>query len=247
MKSAISINGIHAVLGGKTVLGGVSCDIAEGSVVAVIGPSGSGKTTLLRTLNGLCPLDAGSITIEDVVILPHTTINLRAFREHVGMVFQQFNLWPHMTVLENLIEAPMLVKKVPREVAVLSAISHLKQVGLEEKQDAYPLALSGGQQQRTGIARALMMEPRILLLDEVTSALDPQLAWDVLQVIRSLAKERSQTMVIVTHELSLARDIADQVLFMDEGRIIERGPPQELFGSPTDERLKSFLDRFMHH
>ena len=184
--------------------------------------------------------------MKDFVIQPAIEVDLRRLREHVGMVFQQFNLWPHKTVLENLIEAPVIVRGLTREKAVESALVRLREVGLEEKRDAYPISLSGGQQQRVAIARTLMMEPQILLFDEITSSLDPELAWDVLQVIRAIAKSRNQTMVIVTHEMSFAREIADEVLFMDKGVIIERGHPSILFDSPTHERTKAFLKRFIH-
>ncbi len=245
MEPAISLQNVRKRFGEHEVLKGISFDVMPGTITAIIGSSGSGKTTLLRALNGLCTIDSGTINIQGFLIRGDAKVDLRRLREHVGMVFQQFNLWPHKTVLENLVEAPIIVRGMTREKAMESAIIRLKQVGLEEKCDAYPISLSGGQQQRVAIARTLMMEPQVLLFDEVTSALDPELAWGVLQVIRTLAKERSQTMVIVTHEMSFAREIADEVLFLDNGIVLERGHPSVLFASPTQERTKAFLGRFL--
>jgi len=247
----IRIVDLYKSYGTLSVLQGVFLDVAEGEVVVIIGPSGSGKSTLLSCINFLEPFQRGSITVagEPVgyepapggvarVRLPERRIN--ALRQRLGIVFQQFNLFPHMTVLENLIEAPIHVTGRNRKDAVESALEMLKIVGLSEKAHIYPGELSGGQQQRVAIARALVMNPIAMLFDEVTSALDPELVGDVLAVMRKLARE-GMTMLVVTHEMGFARDVADRVVFMDGGRIVEQGPPERLFGDPKEERTRAFL------
>jgi ABC-type polar amino acid transport system ATPase subunit len=248
MKSAISIKNISKKFEGLEVLRNISFDIPVGQVVAIIGPSGSGKTTLLRCLNLLECIDEGEIEISDFIITKKSNdINVQALREKVGMVFQQFNLWPHKTVIENLIEAPMLVRRLSRAEAVEKAENLLKHVGLADKADYYPSQLSGGQQQRVAIARALAMEPKILLLDEITSALDPELVGEVLNVVREIVSEGKRTIFLVTHEMGFARDVADEVIFMDKGVIIERGKPDEFFREPKQERTRQFLRRILSY
>lgn len=245
MKPAISIRNTRKTLGGTSVLDGVSFDVAEGKVVALIGPSGSGKTTLLRCMNGLTPLDGGEIHIHNFMITKDLQdLDARALRQDVGMVFQQFNLWPHKTVLQNIIDAPMRVKGLSLDEAKKKALTLLNRVGMIGKIDAYPSALSGGQQQRIAIARALAMDPKVLLFDEVTSSLDPELTFEVLTAIRDIAKDGNRTIVIVTHEMEFARHVADEILFMDKGKIIERGSPSAVLGHPTEERTRQFLTKF---
>lgn len=247
----IRIVDLYKSYGSLTVLQGVYLDVAEGEVVVIIGPSGSGKSTLLSCINFLEPFQRGWIKVggEPVgyepspggvarIRLPERRIN--ELRQRLGIVFQQFNLFPHMTVLENLIEAPIHVSGRARAEAVESAQEMLKIVGLSEKANVYPSELSGGQQQRVAIARALVMKPIAMLFDEVTSALDPELVGDVLAVMRRLAQE-GMTMLVVTHEMGFARDVADRVVFMDGGRIIEEGPPDRIFGNAKEERTREFL------
>jgi ABC-type polar amino acid transport system ATPase subunit len=224
--------------GDHVVLGGIDLCVAEGETVAIIGPSGSGKSTLLRCVNRLEEPSGGRVFFqgEPVVNGP----KLRAMRAAMGMVFQHFNLFTHMTVLGNVIEAPIQVLKLPRDIAVARGRDLLSRVGLADKCEAYPAQLSGGQKQRVAIARSLAMEPKLLLLDEITSALDPELVGEVLQVIRTLA-DQGMTMLIVTHEMGFAREVADRVVFMDEGRIVEEGEPESLFARPRSVRLKRFL------
>jgi len=231
------------------VLQGIDHTQQRGQAVVLIGPSGCGKSTFLRCLNMLEVADSGRITIDGVTIeggrLPSTSLEReqqRQLRMRAGMVFQSFNLFPHLTVLQNIIEAPTVVKGVPQEQAEALARQLLAKVGLEDKAEAYPLQLSGGQQQRVAIARALAMEPRVMLFDEPTSALDPELRDEVLRVMRQLAEE-GMTMIVVTHEMQFARDIADRVLFFEEGRITESGPPEQVFLSPQHERTREFLRR----
>ncbi len=238
MTPALSVRDVCKSIGEKRILDSVSFDLQKGDVTVLLGSSGSGKTTLLRCLNGLDSIESGSIRIRN-----NAEIEPRELQERIGIVFQQFNLWPQKTVLENLIEAPTLVRGISHKVATESALSYLKEVGLEEKRNAYPSELSGGQQQRVSIARALMMEPEILLLDEITSALDPEIAWEVVGIIRKLAKERQRTMLVVTHDLTFARDVADTILFMDHGTIIERGDPIEVLDNPKEERTQKFLTK----
>ena len=240
--SAIKLN---KYFGDKHVLKDVDFEVRKKEVVALIGPSGSGKSTLIRCLNGLEKLTSGEIYIHGQKLDPRLSIKqLSPIRSELGMVFQNFNLFPHMTVLQNVIEAPLLVRKLPKDQAVALGEKLLAKVGLAEKRDAYPNRLSGGQKQRVAIARALAMQPRALLFDEPTSALDPELVGEVLKVMRDLAYEGS-TMVVVTHEMQFARDVSDRVVFISDGSIIEQGDPQELFRQPKEERTKLFLERVL--
>nr|WP_217434442.1 amino acid ABC transporter ATP-binding protein [Serratia proteamaculans] len=229
--------------GESHVLRGISCEIAANEVVCVIGPSGSGKSTFLRCINALETLSGGEILVNGFAIHSQKT-DINKMRESVGMVFQRFNLFPHMTVLENIIMAPMGVKKLSRADATLRAEVLLRKVGLLDKIDAYPSSLSGGQQQRVAIARALAMEPKIMLFDEPTSALDPELVGEVLAVMKSLAHE-GMTMVVVTHEMGFAREVADRVLFIDQGIIQEEGTPQQIFSNPANPRTQAFLSKVL--
>ncbi|WP_252959341.1 L-cystine ABC transporter ATP-binding protein TcyN [Pseudomonas simiae] len=236
---------------GQVVLNGIDLEVKEGEVVAIIGPSGSGKTTFLRCLNFLEQPTSGRIKVGDIEIDSSKPVNqqaslVRRLRQHVGFVFQSFNLFPHRTALENVIEGPTVVKKMPREAADALGRKLLARVGLAGKEDAYPRRLSGGQQQRVAIARALAMEPEVILFDEPTSALDPELVGEVLATIRSLAEE-NRTMVIVTHEMSFARDVANRVIFFDKGMIVEQGEAKALFANPKEERTKQFLSKFLAH
>ncbi|SDZ66727.1 L-cystine ABC transporter ATP-binding protein TcyN [Pseudomonas sp. NFIX28] len=234
---------------GQTVLNGIDLTVAEGEVVAIIGPSGSGKTTFLRCLNFLEEPTSGRIKVGNIEIdgsrpLTQQQGLVRQLRQQVGFVFQSFNLFPHRTALENVIEGPLVVKKTPREQAVALGRQLLAKVGLAGKEDAYPRRLSGGQQQRVAIARALAMEPQVILFDEPTSALDPELVGEVLATIRGLAEEK-RTMVIVTHEMGFARDVANRVIFFDKGVIVEQGEAKALFANPREERTKQFLSKFL--
>jgi polar amino acid transport system ATP-binding protein len=239
----ISVKQLQKQYGQAHILRGIDCEIKESEVVCVIGPSGSGKSTFLRCLNGLEEATDGEIFIDGVKVNdPH--VNLNTLRAGLGMVFQRFNLFPHMSVLENLIMAPMQVKKLSRREAVLVAEKLLQKVGLLEKIDAFPNQLSGGQQQRVAIARALAMEPKVMLFDEPTSALDPELVGEVLTVMKTLAEE-GMTMVVVTHEMGFAREVSDRVLFIDQGVIMEEGPPQQVLGEPKNERTRDFLRKVL--
>jgi polar amino acid transport system ATP-binding protein len=251
----IEIRGLVKSFGTQTVLRGIDLDVAAGEVVVVIGPSGSGKSTLLNCINFLEPFQEGTVRVGgqwigykiDVttglrVRQPENELN--TLRARIGMVFQHFNLFPHMTALGNLIEAPMQVRGENREAATLRARELLARVGLTAKEDAYPSELSGGQQQRVAIARSLAMEPEVMLFDEVTSALDPELVGEVLAVMRDLAKD-GMTMLVVTHEMNFARDVADRVVFMDEGLIVEQDEPKRFFTQPQSERARGFLRRLL--
>ncbi len=234
---------------GQTVLNGIDLRVGEGEVVAIIGPSGSGKTTFLRCLNFLEEPSSGRIKVGDIEIDGSRPLNqqqglVRRLRQHVGFVFQNFNLFPHRTALENVIEGPLVVKKMPRDKAVALGRALMAKVGLAGKEDAYPRRLSGGQQQRVAIARALAMEPEVILFDEPTSALDPELVGEVLATIRGLAEEK-RTMVIVTHEMGFARDVANRVVFFDKGVIVEQGEAKALFANPKEERTRQFLSKFL--
>jgi len=239
----IRVKNLQKQYGDIHVLRGIDCEIAEGEVVCVIGPSGSGKSTFLRCLNGLEEATGGDIVVNGMAVSdPRTDLN--TLRTGVGMVFQRFNLFPHMSVLDNVVLAPMQVKGTSRQDAVLAAERPLKKVGLLDKIDAFPSQLSGGQQQRVAIARALAMGPRVMLFDEPTSALDPELVGEVLEVMKSLATE-GMTMVVVTHEMAFAREVSNRVLFIDQGVIMEQGPPAQIFGSPTNERTRDFLRKVL--
>ncbi|WP_046080126.1 amino acid ABC transporter ATP-binding protein [Halomonas sp. HG01] len=237
----ITVKNLHKYFGELHVLKGVDLEIKPQEVVVLIGASGSGKSTLLRCLNFLGIKDEGSIHFDGREIDPATT-PLNEYREHVGMVFQHFNLFPHMTVLENIIEAPVRVKRAPKAQAIDKARGLLADVGLADKGDVYPDQLSGGQKQRVGIARALAMEPDVMLFDEPTSALDPELVGEVLDVMKSLAAD-GMTMVVVTHEMGFAREVADRVVFLDSGTIAEQGDPQTFFNHPTHPKTQQFLSR----
>jgi len=239
----IQVRQLQKQYGNAHILRGIDCDIKESEVVCVIGPSGSGKSTFLRCLNGLEEASDGEIIIDGIKV-NDPRVDLNALRASLGMVFQRFNLFPHMSVLENLIMAPMQVKKLSRREAVLAAEKLLQKVGLLDKIDAFPNQLSGGQQQRVAIARALAMEPKVMLFDEPTSALDPELVGEVLTVMKTLAEE-GMTMVVVTHEMGFAREVSDRVLFIDQGVIMEQGTPQQVLGAPTHERTRDFLRKVL--
>ena len=238
----IVIENLHKAFGEVEVLKGVNLHIKPQEVVALIGPSGSGKSTLLRCMNYLEEPTSGKVTVAGTPLDGEANIN--KVREEVGMVFQRFNLFPHMTALENIMLAPLKVKKASKADAEKKARELLERVGLADKADNYPSQLSGGQQQRVAIARALAMEPKVMLFDEPTSALDPEMVGEVLDVMRSLAKD-GMTMAIVTHEMGFAREVADRVLFIDGGGILEQGTPAEIFEHPQQERTKSFLSKVL--
>ncbi|MGG4264823.1 amino acid ABC transporter ATP-binding protein [Peribacillus simplex] len=238
-KEMIRIRNLNKSYGNLHVLKDIDMKVLDSDVVCLIGPSGSGKSTLLRCLNYLEKKDSGQILIEGTEIKPGTH-DINKIREKVGMVFQHFYLFPHMTVLENVIEAPTHVKKIPKAQAIEEAKALLAKVGLSDKADVYPNKLSGGQKQRVAIARALAMKPDILLFDEPTSALDPELVGEVLATMKELALE-GMTMVVVTHEMSFAREVGDWIVFMHNGRVVESGPPKEFFTNPKEERTKDFL------
>jgi len=245
---------VHKSFGRLEVLKGVSLEVASGEVVCLIGPSGSGKSTFLRCINHLEKIDAGRLWV-DGRLVGYRQVGDKLFeqrdaevcrdRAEIGMVFQRFNLFGHMTALENVIEAPVLVKKVPRREAAAQAKVLLARVGLADKLDSYPAQLSGGQQQRVAIGRALAMTPKLMLFDEPTSALDPELVGEVLDVMKSLAFDFKTTMIVVTHEMGFAREAADRVLMMDDGRIIEDGTPRHFFEAPREERTKQFLSAIL--
>ena len=243
MVAAIRVNGLTKRFGATEVLRGIDCAIDASEVVCVIGPSGSGKSTFLRCLNGLEESSGGEVLVGEVSV-HHPKTDLDALRADIGMVFQRFNLFPHKTVLENITLAPSVVRKLAPDAAHARARALLERVGLLDKIDAYPNQLSGGQQQRVAIARALAMQPRIMLFDEPTSALDPEMVGEVLAVMQSLA-EKGMTMVVVTHEMGFARQVAHRVLFMDEGRLVEEGTPAELFDTPREERTRRFLSNVL--
>jgi polar amino acid transport system ATP-binding protein len=246
---------VHKRFGRLEVLKGISLEVAPGEVMCLIGPSGSGKSTLLRCVNHLEKINRGRLWVDGELVgyreekgklyeLPEAEISRH--RAEVGMVFQRFNLFPHMTAIENVVEAPIRVKKQPKRDAIERGQELLRRVGLADKVDEYPARLSGGQQQRVAIARALAMDPKLMLFDEVTSALDPELVKEVLDVMRELARE-GMTMIVVTHEIGFARDVADQVVFMDEGVVVERGDPADVLDNPREERTKRFLGLVLEH
>ncbi|MDH6198982.1 glutamine transport system ATP-binding protein [Mycobacterium frederiksbergense] len=239
----IRIEGLKKSFGDLVVLDGIDTTISKGEVVCVIGPSGSGKSTFLRCLNKLEDITAGKVTVDEFD-LTDRKVNLDRVRQHIGMVFQHFNLFPHMTVIDNVTLAPLLTKKMGKGAAEQKAMELLAQVGLAEKAKVKPATLSGGQKQRVAIARALAMNPSIMLFDEATSALDPEMVGDVLEVLRELA-EGGMTMVVVTHEMGFAREVASRVIFMADGNIVEDGTPAEVFGNPKHPRLQEFLSKVL--
>ncbi|MGC0273760.1 amino acid ABC transporter ATP-binding protein [Pseudactinotalea sp. Z1739] len=239
----IDVTDLHKSFGDHEVLAGINCSVAEQEVVCVIGPSGSGKSTFLRCLNLLEEVTSGEVVI-DGHSLTDRRVKIDAVRAEIGMVFQQFNLFPHKSVIENIMLAPMKVRRLSKAAARDRGRALLKKVGLEEKENAYPGSLSGGQQQRVAIARALAMEPKIMLFDEPTSSLDPELVGEVLAVMKNLALE-GMTMVVVTHEMGFAREVGDRVLFMDGGVLVEEGSPQEIFDNPQHERTQAFLNKVL--
>ncbi|WP_413944119.1 amino acid ABC transporter ATP-binding protein [Bdellovibrio sp. HCB-162] len=239
----IQVKDLQKFFGSKQVLKDVNCEIKDNEVVCVIGPSGSGKSTFLRCLNALETANGGMVKVDGFTVTAHET-DLNLLRAHVGMVFQRFNLFPHMTALENICLAPISVKNMSRAEAEKKAHELLKRVGLSDKADSYPNELSGGQQQRIAIARALAMEPQVLLFDEPTSALDPEMVGEVLDVIKSLAHS-GKTMVIVTHEMGFARQVSDRVFFMDAGQIMEEGTPEKIFSHAQNERTRNFLSKVL--
>ena len=243
MNAIVEMRKVYKSFGPVEVLNGFDLKLAEGEKVVIIGPSGSGKSTVLRCINRLEEIQKGEIYFEDKAVTEKT--DLCTLRTHIGMVFQRFNLFPHKTALENIIEAPMVVKGFERKAAEKIADELLERVGLGDKRENYPRELSGGQQQRVAIARALAMNPRIMLFDEPTSALDPELVGEVLLVMKDLARD-GMTMVFVTHEMAFAREVADRVIFMDQGLIVEEGPPAQIFEAPEQERTQIFLKRIRH-
>jgi polar amino acid transport system ATP-binding protein len=249
----VEIRQVEKYFGSLHVLRGVDLDVQAGEVVCVIGPSGSGKTTLLRCVNFLETYQSGRIYVDGRLVgyrerngrlAPAPEKEIARIRTETAMVFQQFNLFPHMTALKNVTFGPTKVRRTPKGEAIRRATQLLERVGLADKASSYPAQLSGGQQQRVAIARALAMEPKVMLFDEVTSALDPELVGEVLAVMRDLAAGHGVTMIVVTHEMQFAREVADRVVFMDEGLIIEQGPPDQLLDHPQTERLRAFLSRF---
>ncbi len=249
----VRIRDVHKRFGALEVLKGIDLDVRQGEVVCIIGASGSGKTTLLRCINFLEPYDSGRIYVDGELVgyherggrlVPAREKEIARVRAETAMVFQQFNLFPHMTALNNVAFGPIKVRGVAKDAARERARELLARVGLSDKADAYPAQLSGGQQQRVAIARALAMEPKVMLFDEVTSALDPELVGEVLAVMEDLAASHGVTMIVVTHEMMFAREAADRVVFMDGGVIVEAGPPDEVLGAPRSDRLRAFLRRF---
>ncbi|WP_213422758.1 amino acid ABC transporter ATP-binding protein [Bhargavaea massiliensis] len=239
----ISVKGLIKSFGDLEVLKGISTNVDAGQVIAVIGPSGSGKSTFLRCLNKLEEPTGGTVEIAGFNITDKKA-DIRAARQEIGMVFQHFHLFPHLTVLGNLTYAPMKVKGETKAKAEEKARTLLKRVGLSEKADSYPASLSGGQKQRVAIARALAMEPKLMLFDEPTSALDPEMVKEVLDVMKDLAKS-GMTMIVVTHEMGFAREVADRVLFLDQGKLVEEGTPDEFFGNPKTDRARDFLEKVL--
>ena len=241
--SLVELLGVVKRYGRHTVLNGVSLSVEKGEIIAIIGRSGSGKSTLLRCVNGLEPIQGGTVSFDGTVVNDPAT-DLRKLRQHVGIVFQSFNLFPHLSVEKNITLAPKVVKGVPQGEARKLAEVVLRKVGLGEKIDAYPDQLSGGQQQRVAIARSLAMSPQVMLFDEITSALDPELVAEVLNIVRDLAKD-GMTMLLATHEMGFARDVASKVGFLYGGVVHEEGPPDQIFGDPKEERTRAFLKRII--
>ena len=239
----IKVSNLKKSYGDKLVLKEVNTEIQDGSVVVVIGPSGSGKSTFLRCLNRLEEVDSGKIFYDEIE-LTSKTVDIDKMRQHIGMVFQHFNLFPHKTILENITLAPVSLNLMSKADAEKKGIELLKRMGLEDKASVYPSSLSGGQKQRVAIARALAMEPKVMLFDEATSALDPEMVGEVLNVMKDLAKE-GMTMIVVTHEMGFAKEVADRVLFMEEGIIYEDGTPEEIFDNPKEKRTQEFLSKVL--
>jgi ABC-type polar amino acid transport system ATPase subunit len=242
----IRFRDVHKYFGRLHVLRGIDLEVGDGQKVVVAGPSGSGKSTLIRCINRLEPIDRGEITVAGMQV-NDPGLDVNQLRRQIGMVFQQFNLFPHLTVLENVALAPIHVLRQPRAEAEAKARQLLERVRIPEKADVYPAQLSGGQQQRVAIARALAMDPRVMLFDEPTSALDPEMIGEVLDVMRELASARGMTMIVVTHEMGFAREVADRIVFMAEGQIVEQNSPAEFFGNPREERTRQFLARILQH
>ncbi|MEJ6022415.1 amino acid ABC transporter ATP-binding protein [Ramlibacter sp. PS4R-6] len=240
MSNVVEIRGLRKSFGANEVLKGIDLDVASGEVIAIIGKSGSGKSTLLRCINGLENFQHGTLSVDGKALLHDNPAAMRELRQHVGMIFQSFNLFPHLSVGRNVMLAPTLVKKTNDTEAQALARKLLERVGLAEKFDAMPDQLSGGQQQRVAIARALAMQPAVLLCDEITSALDPELVGEVLRVVEGLAND-GMTLLMVTHEMNFARKVSDRVIFMHQGKVHEMGPPDKLFGAPETPELKQFL------
>ena len=242
----IEFRDVHKSFGSLHVLRGLSFSVQEGQTVVIIGPSGSGKSTMLRCVNRLEPINAGELYVDGIPV-HDPKVDVNRLRREVGMVFQSFNLFPHMTALQNIALAPMKVKGLGREAAEVKARALLEQVGMPEKADVHPTQLSGGQQQRVAIARALAMEPRIMMFDEPTSALDPEMIREVLDVMRDLARDRGMTMLVVSHEMGFAREVSDHVIFMDEGRVVEDATTDDFFRAPREDRTKQFLSKILQH
>ena len=242
--SLLKIIDLHKYFGQNHVLKGINMEIKKGEVVVVIGPSGSGKSTLLRCINRLEEPDRGKIIIDGEIEITHPKADLNKIRQRIGMVFQQFNLFPHLTALQNVTLAPIKVKGMPKDEAEAIGLELLAKVGLAEKAHEYPHQLSGGQQQRVAIARALAMNPELMLFDEVTSALDPELVKEVLDVMKQLARD-GMTMLVVTHEMGFAKEVGDRIVFMDEGIIVEEGKPEKIFTNPRNERTRRFLSMIL--
>jgi polar amino acid transport system ATP-binding protein len=249
MSAMVEVKGAHKAYGALEVLKGIDLSVERGQIIAIIGPSGSGKSTLLRSINHLETLDSGEVWLDGVQV--NQKLRGQAFERHInqvrqqmGMVFQHFNLFPHLTVMENITMGPIILKGMPKAAARDLAVSLLRKVGLEEKADAYPSRLSGGQKQRVAIARALAMQPKVMLFDEATSALDPELVDEVNAVMKQLAAEH-MTMLIVTHEMRFAGEVADRILFMDQGVVVEEGAPEDIFSAPKQERTRGFLRKYL--
>ncbi|HKM22658.1 MAG TPA: amino acid ABC transporter ATP-binding protein [Lachnospiraceae bacterium] len=242
-KTKISVKGLVKTFGDLEVLKGMDVDVADGEVLSLIGPSGSGKSTFLRCINRLEKATAGTIMVDGTNVLAKET-NINKLRENIGMVFQHFNLFPHLTVLQNVTLAPVQLKRMDKQEAEKRGMELLQKVGLEEKASAYPAQLSGGQKQRVAIARSLAMNPDIMLFDEPTSALDPEMVGEVLEVMKQLAKD-GMTMIVVTHEMGFAREVCDRVIFMDDGMIVEEGTPEEIFSHPKEPRTINFLNKVL--
>jgi glutamate transport system ATP-binding protein len=241
----VELDQVNKSFGDNVVLNGVTLTVDRGSAIVIAGPSGSGKSTMLRCINGLEPVDSGEVRFDGSAV-DYSGKALSRLRAEIGMVFQQFNLFPHMTVLDNVVLGPVKGKGASREQAVARARELLERVGIPEKADEYPAELSGGQQQRVAIARALAMDPKLMLFDEPTSALDPEMIREVLDVMRQLARD-GMTMLVVTHEMGFAREVCDRIVFIDAGEIVEEGPPDEFFSAARSPRAKEFVDKIIHH